>query len=527
MIDERNENGMTFEDYVTLAKRRRWFLLVPFFAGWACIWVASWVLPASYRSETVILVERQKVPEQYVVPNVAVDLQERLQSMTQQILSRTRLEKIIENFNLYPQERARMGLDQVVEKMRSEIKIDLVEAPNHQGELTAFKISYSAPSAKLAQDITGELTSLFIDENLQAQAQQSESTTQFLANQLDEAKKNLEEQEKKLKEYKTEYLGQLPEQLQSNVQILSGLQGQLEAAESAMHQAQQQKTYLESLSSHYKSISTSPEGGTKDDIPKQIETLKAELADMNTRYTPNHPDVRRLKEKIAALEKLNATNVDKAAANTKKEDAGDPQPKNLSDLQAMSPIMQVEGQIKANDLEIKNREREVKELQARVESYQGRLNLTPLREQQLADLTRDHEQALNNYQSLLAKAMQSRLATNLERRQQGEQFSIIDPPSLPRRPYWPNRLTLSLVGLGVGLGLSLLVTAALEVTQNRLRGEKDAAAILAMPILAGIPLIASPAKVAALRRRLWVETMTASGMIAVVCIGNLISFFKG
>lgn len=526
MMDESSVSKISLEDYLSIAKRRRWFLLIPFFAGWACVWVVSWILPASYRSETVILVERQKVPEQYVVPNVAVDLQERLQSMTQQILSRTRLEKIIENFNLYPQERSRMGLDQVVEKMRSEIKIDLVEAPNHQGELTAFKISYTAPSAKLAQDITGELTSLFIDENLQAQAQQSESTTQFLGNQLDEAKKNLEEQEKKLKEYKTEFLGQLPEQLQSNVQILSGLQGQLESAESALHQAQQQKTYLDSLASHYKSISTSTDSGsTKADIPKQIEELKAELADLSTRYTPNHPDVKRLKEKISALEKLNAANSSAAATTTKHD--GEPQPKNLADLQAMSPMMQVEGQIKANDLEIKNREREVQELQGRVESYQARLNLTPLREQQLSDLTRDHEQALNNYQSLLAKEMQSRLATNLERRQQGEQFSIIDPPSLPRRPFWPNRLTLSLVGLGVGLALSLVVTGTFEIIQNRLRGEKDAAEILAMPILAGIPLIVPPAKMAANHRRFWIEAAAVSAMIGMVCIGNLVSFLKG
>src|SRR5438270_335956 len=333
MLDETNGKIMNFEDYLTIARRRRWLLLLPFFLGWICVWGISWILPASYRSETVILVERQKVPEQYVVPNVAVDLQERLQSMTQQILSRTRLEKIVENFNLYPQERARMGLDQVVEKMRSEIKIDLVEAPNHQGELTAFKISYTAPTAKLAQDITGELTSLLIDENLQAQAQQSESTTQFLGTQLDEAKKNLEEQEKKLKEYKTEFLGQLPEQLQSNVQILSGLQGQLESANSALHQAQQQKTYLDSLASHYKSISSSVEsGGPKADIPKQIEELKAQLADLNTRYTPNHPDVRHLREQISALEKLNTANASAAAAATaeKNNDGGEARPKNFA-----------------------------------------------------------------------------------------------------------------------------------------------------------------------------------------------------
>lgn len=527
--DELKAKNITIEDYLKIIKARRWWLLLPLFLGWGVVWGLSWILPASYRSETVILVERQKVPEQYVVPNIAVDLQERLQSMTQQILSRTRLEKIIEEFQLYPKERVRLGPDQVVDRMRNDIAIDLVEAPGHKGELTAFKISYSAPSAKLAQQVTSELTSLFIDENLRARAQQSESTTSFLQNQLSGARKDLDEQEAKLKEYKTQYLGQLPEQLQSNVQILSGLQSELSSASQALHQAQQQKIYLDSLESHYRSLSAdvgSADGKGVLSTDDELQKLRNQLADYESRYTPNYPDVVHLKEQIAKLEKNKKADEAKAAKEAKDNPDG-PHPTNYAELQAMTPMMQMEGQIKANDLEIQNRQHEVDQLQAQVNSYSGRLNLTPLREQQLSDLTRNHEQALENYQSLLSKEMQSELATNLEKRQEGEQFSVIDPPSLPLRPFWPNRLNFSLLGLAIGLVLAVGITAGLELAENRIRSEKELAALLPVPILAGIPLIVSPRQKVKHRARMMAEAAVASAMLAVIVAGNFLSYYRG
>jgi polysaccharide chain length determinant protein (PEP-CTERM system associated) len=520
-----NEERISAEDYLRVLKARRWWLLLPFFAGWALVWAVSWVLPASYRSETVILVERQKVPEQYVVPNIAVDLQERLQSMTQQILSRTRLEKIIEEFHLYSNEKGHAGPDQVVDRMRKDIAIDLVEAPDHKGELTAFKISYSAPNAKLAQEVTSELTSLFIDENLRAREQQSESTTSFLQNQLANARKDLDEQEAKLKEYKTQYLGQLPEQLQSNVQILSGLQAQLQSAAQSLDQAKQQKIYLDSLDSHYQSLSSdvgATDGKGVLSNEDELRKLKNQLADYRARYTDSYPDVVRLKEQIATLEKMKSTDDAQAAKNGK----GDgPHPTSYAELQAMSPMMQVEGQIKANELEITNRQKEVADLQQQVDAYRGRLNLTPLREQQLADLTRNHQQALENYQSLLAKEMQSELATNLEKRQEGEQFSVIDPPSLPLKPFWPNRLDLSLMGLAAGLVLAIAATLAIEISQNRVRNEKDVASFV--PILAGVPLIVSPRQQVRARRRVWLEAAAASCLFLVMLVGNVLSYYRG
>ena len=205
MLDEEDgQVSRSLDEYWAMAWRRRWYILLPVFACWAIAWVGSWLVPSTYQSDALILVEQQKVPEHYVVPNVTVSLQDRIQSMTQQILSRTRLQATINRFHLYGTRR-RWDVTQAedpVEQMRKDIKIELVEAPGQPGQLTAFKIRYSTGTPQLAQQVNSELTSLFIDENLKAQEQLSESTTAFLESQLAEARVKLEEQEAKVRAFK-------------------------------------------------------------------------------------------------------------------------------------------------------------------------------------------------------------------------------------------------------------------------------------------------------------------------------------
>src|SRR6185312_7934824 len=190
-MDEFEAHALSLQDCLTIVRRRRWWLILPLFIGWALVMSAAWFITPRYRSETVIIVEQQKVPEQYVVPNVANDLQQRLQSMTEQILSRTRLLGIISNFHLYSKDQKSIDEDSLVKRMRDDIKIDLVQAPGRPWELSAFKISYSAPTAALAQQVTNELSSLFIAENLRNRQQLSEDTTQFLENELEVARNTL------------------------------------------------------------------------------------------------------------------------------------------------------------------------------------------------------------------------------------------------------------------------------------------------------------------------------------------------
>lgn len=480
--------------YWQMLERRCWWFVLPAFSIWLVVWVVGWFLPALYRSETLILVEQQKVPEQYVVPNVASDLQERLQSMTQQILSRTRLLKIMDEFHLYPRLRARLTTDELVERMRKDIQIELVQAPNSPRELTAFKIAYLSNDPQLAQRVTEQLTSLFIAENLKARQEQSEQTTQFLDSQLVEARTSLAGQESRVKEFKSRYLGELPEQVQSNVQILSGLQARLQQENDALSQARQQGVYLESLLNQWRSlesnISTGQAAGavTPPALDQELDRLRAQLADLSSHYTEKHPDIRKLKEQIVKTERLKQQMEAQVTAARQGNTADNGvRPSNYADLQAMSPRMQLDSQLKANKLEIQNRQRNIEELKRQNDEYQARLNLTPVREQQLAGLTRDYEQSRRNYEQLLAKRDQSEMATNLEKRQEGEQFRVLDPPNLPQKPYSPNRLKLSLIGLAAGIaaGLGLMVWA--ETVDDRAYSQDDIAKIVSAPLLVEIP----------------------------------------
>ena len=199
----------------------------------------------------MILVEQPTVPQQFVVPNIAGNLQDRLDSITQQILSRTRLLRIIDKLNLYGNERQGETPDELVDRMRKDIEIELVRSPGRD-ELSSFNIYYSARDPQVAQRVTSELTNLFISENLESRQQQSESTTEFLSSQLEEARQALAEQEEKVREFKDKHLGELPGQVQSNLQILSGLQTQLQGEQDALDRAKQQTVYLDSLLTQYR-----------------------------------------------------------------------------------------------------------------------------------------------------------------------------------------------------------------------------------------------------------------------------------
>jgi polysaccharide biosynthesis transport protein len=533
MTNQKSPAG-TLQYYLSVARRRQWWLVLPMFIAWLGVMLAAWFIPPKYRSETVIIVEQQKVPEQYVVPNVAVDLQQRLQSMTQQILSRTRLVGIINAFHLYSNRQSNSNVDLAVEAMRKDVKIELVQAPGRPWELSAFKISYSAGSPILAQQVTRQLSSLFIDENLHNRQQLSEETTRFLEIQLEQARKNLADQEERLRDFKTKYLGELPEQLQTNIQILSGLQARLQAATEALDQANQQKLYLESLLNQYKSVRSELAVRRGDSarnpltLDEELEKLRTELADISSRATPKHPDVVRLKRQIADAESMKAQ-LDSEARSAKSEDIADVAgpARTLADLQAISPMLQIEGQIKSNKLEIANRQQEMRRLEREIDSYQSRLNLTPVREQQLAAITRDHEQSRTNYESLLNKRMQSEMATNLEKRQQGEQFRIIDPANFPEKPYFPDRLKFSLLGLIFGTIVGVGATVLVEAMDEQIHSGEDLLSVTPVPILASIPLLQTAEEKS---RACWKQRLQVSAallIIAVIPALTLFTYYKG
>src|ERR1700761_2453459 len=225
--EEQTPEGRDIRHYLQVVRRRHIHFLIPVFLGWLLVWGASWALPVRYKSGTLILVEQPTMPKNYVEPNVSDDLQNRLQSITQQILSRTRLLMIIDKLHLYGDSHREITPDEEVEQMRKDIDIELVH-DSHGDQITAFRIYYSARDPYVAQKVTSELTDLFINENLKVRQRQSEDTTKFIGSQLENARASLAEQEAKVREFKGEHEGELPSQEASNLQILSGLQAQLQ-----------------------------------------------------------------------------------------------------------------------------------------------------------------------------------------------------------------------------------------------------------------------------------------------------------
>ena len=487
---------------LVIVKRRRWYFIGPLLSCALAGSIIAELWPLLYRSEALILVEQQKVPEQYVTPNVISSLQSRLDGMTQQILSRTRLQRMIEEFNLYPRQRARVTIDQIVDAMRANIAVQLVQTPGQIGGVTGFRITYAGENARIAQRITNELTTLFIDQSLRERTEQSAGTTQFLENELDQSQKELAVQEERLREYKTKFVGELPEQEQGNLQIMSSLEAQLYAVEGALQRAEQQTTYLEAMKNEYQALSevkVAEDGsivvnGAADINPaiRQIDAslldLQKQLAVARTMYTSRHPAVRDLESQVAEWSRLKKDKETEDAAKVPDTpQKGVRAPVVVSNAVRLN-IVELESRLKASELEIANQKKNVSDLQTQIEGIRKRVNMTPVREQQLSEITRTYENSRAHYQSLLQKKLQSELASNLERRQGGEQFRILDPASLPEKP--EGRLRILGVGWFAGICLGIGLAALREITAQCVNDDEDVRRATDVPVFQ-VPVIRS------------------------------------
>jgi succinoglycan biosynthesis transport protein ExoP len=490
---EEREQETRWQDYWAVAVRRRWFFLGTLFAVALVATLAAAFWPVRYRSEALVLVEQQNVPTKYVEPNVLTNAQQQLQSITQLVLSRTRLARLISKYGLYPNEPDRQDTDRLVRRMRKDITLQAVQTSN-RGELTAFKIFFTYKNPVVAQEVNSDLTGEFITRSLQSQTQQSVSTTDFFKSQLDEAGKDLAEKGLELRKYKTRYLGELPEQEQSNLQVLSGYEAQLYADSNALDRAEQERTYLKSLLSAYKGMAPSGLPSSPGDpsplvaLNKQITAVQEHLTDLEAMYTPNYPTVTSTKQELTELQRKRQKLLASASKDSAKKTATP-----ASATAASSPdTAQVGSRLNANRTVIAYHKREIQELKKKISGVQSRLQLTPLREQQLTAVTRDYQNARAHYQQLLQKKLQSQLATSLVQREQGERFQLIDPPSLPQRPVLPNKLEIILGGWGGGLTLGVGLVALLESTDERLYDTEDIGHLAPHPVLMRLPLLASP-----------------------------------
>jgi polysaccharide biosynthesis transport protein len=532
-FEQTTQDDASLQHWLAIVRRRHFHFLIPMFLGWLAVWGTSWILPPLYKSGTLILVEQPTMPKDYVVPNVDENFQQRLQSITEQILSRSRLLHIRDQLDLYAKGRSRLTPDAAVEQMRKDIEIDLVRGAD--SSVSAFHIYYSASDRLIAQQVTSRLANLFISENLEVRQKQSEDTTNFLENQLETARQSLAEQEDKIRAFKGQHPGELPTQVESNLQILSGLQAQLQSEEDGLNNSRQQRAYLESLLNQYRALQGSSKTGegahaTLVSVNQELDKLKTELGEMSATFKDQHPEIRALKDKIARTEKLR----DQLLANQKMKD-GNAQPDSSAVAPAaesvaaedLSAVLQLKSQLQANQIEIKNREQAITALTAKINDYQARLSQEPVREQQLADLTRGYDQSKASYDELLKKEKGSAMATSMELLQQGERFRVLDPPSLPVRPSFPNRVKFCGIGVMVGLMLGLGVAGTFEKLDDRVYSETELKKLLPVSVISEIPVVSDPAGQTAERNRVVLGLATAALVFVAILAGSAFSYLKG
>ncbi len=456
----------SLSDYIDLVMRRKLWIVVPALLVPMIVFVVGRRLPKVYKSETLILVAPQKVPTDYVKPTVNGDVSDRLQTLSQQILSRTRLESVIDELGLYPNSKSTK--DQLVERMRADITVEIVADPRpERRSVGAFHISYLANDPATAQKVVQRLASLFISENLKAREMQAVGTTQFIENALQDTKDRLAKQEDAIRHFKAQNMGSLPEQEQANLTVLNQLQGMLQATNDEIGRADQQRVYLESLISA--SEKTAPVGSS---IEKKIEDTRAQLAAAEQMYTPQYPDVIRLKRDLAALQSQ--------AGGTHDAQPADP---NRSQLAAIKG-------------EIARKKQKQQQIEQQIQGIEGRIAMLPSVEMQFADLNRDYETTKAQYKTLLEKKDSSVLAADMEKRSEGEQFQVLDPANYPRTPIKPDLMQIDLLGVLAGLGIGFGAAFLRHMQDGAIHSQADVEYYLNTPVLAQIPEI-KPASAAA------------------------------
>jgi polysaccharide biosynthesis transport protein len=506
MKDFRN---LSVYDYLRIFWRRRWYFLITSFLVTAGVAYYAWKLPHYFVSEARIAVESSYLPEDLVRPMVRLSAEERLGALREQLYSRSFLEKVIEELPpLGYEPRQGFVMEEAVSLLRKRIK---TLSPSRN----ILTISYSSTSPKDAQTLVARLVSGLIQGNFSTRQTKARVTDQFIEGQFKLAERDLIEQENKIKAFKNAHLGQLPEQTTINLAALSRLQTILAAQDTALQQLQERRYSLEirlreqsrlrdlskSVFSEIQPKSTQP-GLPKPAIPsreeQQLTEKRTQLAELLTKYMPNHPDVERLKREVQVLEKQadaqssaaqNAASAESPAASLQPDSQSDRSRASAPEIPGFESLLgtsEIQMELDRNKADIARSLKNQEDLSGQIAAIQGRLNMAPALEQEYGALTRDYENRRQQYRALQDKKFQVEITSDAESDKRNDSFSIIDEPSLPEKPAFPNRTMIALAGLGVGILLGLGAAFGREYIDSTLGSESEAAFTLKIPILASI-----------------------------------------
>ena len=499
------------DQILEIALRRRWLIIIPFCLALVVGIYLSITLPKLYQASTLILIQPQKVPSNFVQSIVSTDMESRISTISQQIMSRSNLEKIIERFGLFKgTEAEKMFFEDKINTLRNRIAVDVTRA---RKGADAFSISYTGKEPEKVMRIANTLASFFIDENLKLREASAVGTSNFLDVELQSMRERLEKNEAELKNYRERYMGGLPEQLDTNLRVLDRLQEQLGGKQEALRDAQNRLDAFDSQVAEIEKLRDAIVAASTDDIMKNPETdsllklaqLREQLAYLKTKYTDQHPDIKRLESTIKKLEAQITVVSDENSVQSK-----------------LNMTRQEYIQKKRRDdiiNEINGYKDDIAAIQDQTEIYQKRVEDTPKREQELLTLKRDYQNIMESYNSLLGRKLEAEMAVNMEKKQKGEQFRIIDPARLPEKPISPNMRRLFLMVIAVGLGIGGCLTYGFEYIDQSFRRPDDVESYLGLPVIATIKLIHQPGH--ALKKRLM---LTLSILSVFVTIALLMSF---
>jgi polysaccharide chain length determinant protein (PEP-CTERM system associated) len=497
--------GKTYtpEEILNIAWRRKWLIVVPFIVAVVCTAFVAHRLPKKYRSETVILVVPQRIPESYVKSTVTTRIEDRLSSLREQILSRSRLERVIKEFGLYSELQKNAVMEDVVAAMRLDVDLKV-----ERGD--SFRVSYISDVPETAQKVAERLARLFIEENVRERTVQAEGTNQFLDTQMEEARTRLLDHEKKLEEYQKRYSGQLPSQVAGNLQAIQSAELQLQSIRESIDRDRDRRLVIERQVADLQSLTEPVQPPATGAVPasasvgEQLEAAQARLQAMEQRYKPEHPDIRAMKGMIRDLQaKLQAESAGRGSTGV------EVRPVSSTELVRQKRLRDFNAELQNLDVQLDRKRAEATQLQGLIASYQARVDAAPTREAELKELTRDYETLQNTYTSFLSKRQDSKVAANLERNQSGEQFKILDQARVPERPYSPNVLKIDMAGAFLGLAFGLCMVGFLEYRDTSFKTEAEVVQLLQLPVLALVPMMASEFERRTRRRRNQIVALAA------------------
>jgi polysaccharide chain length determinant protein (PEP-CTERM system associated) len=497
------------DKYKEIAIRRIWWIMIPVILAIIAGIGYSMKLPKIYRASTLILVQPQKVPESYIREIVSLNIEDRVRTITQQVTSRTNLEKIINDFNLYNNPGTFMFMEEKVAELRRRITVDV------SGRGNSFQIFFTGKNPKQTADIANALASYFITENLKMREEQAIGTEEFLTEELANLRTKLLNKEEEIKQYREKYMGGLPEQLETNLRILESLQEQKIANHENLREAENRKLLIQQQISDAeeskKNLMTPSEAGGEIAEPTSRDQLKAKLAALKGRYTEKHPDVMRLKRKISELE------------STEPIESSQEQGEPVANRSSSQAAVDLTNQLREIDFTIKNLKAEALRIDSQIQWYQEKVEQTPRREQELMSLNRDYANLQETYNSLLSRKLEAELAVNMEKKQKGEQFRILDPAKVPQKPYKPDiqRVLFMSIALGFGLGFALAYVG--ESMDTSFRKPEEVETALNIPVIASLPFTRNARERSRLKKKRMLTTFFIGITVVFLGLAMLIS----